>query len=120
MANNQNNKDSAKSLSYQQKAKQNAQNTNSYEAFQQESSAELTKPNQNYNTNTQQYNNQNNDQYQQNKNQYKQEAGSEFLGNNQAGGNRSGYIMPDINEESGIGMNADNINKTKKNNLKKK
>ena len=117
MANNQNNKDLAKS--YQHKAKQ-TQNTNSYEAFQQESAAELTKPNQNYNTNTQQYNNQNNNQYQKyNKNQYQQEAGSEFLGNNQADGNRSGYIIPDLNEESGIGMNADKTNKANKNNLKK-
>lgn len=126
MANNQNNKDLNKN--YQQKARQNAQNANTYQAFQQESAAELTKPNQNYNTNSKQYNNQynnqynkqNNDQYQQYNNQYQQEAGSEFLGNNQASNNRSGYIIPDINEESGIGMNADKSNKANKNNLKKK
>ncbi|MGI6145054.1 MAG: hypothetical protein GX092_04480 [Clostridia bacterium] len=117
MANNQNNKDFAKN--YQQKAKQNAKNINSYEAFQQESAAELTKPNQNYNTNTQQYKNQNNNQYQQYNKQYQQEAGSEFLGNKQAGANRSGYIMPDLNEESGIGMNADKAKKANKNNLDK-
>jgi len=119
MANNQNNKDFTKGYQ-QQKAKQNLQKVNSYEAFQQESAAELTKPNQNYNSTTKQYNDQNNSQFQQYTNQYQQEAGSEFLGNNQAGKDRSGYIIPDINEESGMGMNADNINKANKNNLKKK
>lgn len=107
MANNQNNKDFAKS--YQQKTKQNAQNINSYEGFQQEAAAELTKPSQNFNTNTQQYN----------KNQYKQEAGSEFLGNNQAGENSSGYIIPDLNEESGMGINANKTKRANKNNLNK-
>jgi len=65
-------------------------------------------------------NNQNNNQFSKNNSQYQQEAGNEFLNDNQANGDRSGFIMPDINEESGIGMNADYVKKANKNNLKKK
>ncbi|MDD4146442.1 MAG: hypothetical protein PHS83_05040 [Clostridia bacterium] len=84
MPDNRNNKEIGKT--YQQKIKENQQETNKYQKT----------------------------------NQYQQEAGKDFLGNNQADNDRSGYIIPDMDEEAGMEFNTDNIMKAGKKDPKKK
>lgn len=106
MPDNLNNKEIGKS--YQQKAKQNQQKANQY---QQEAAEELTKANQNLQQAT--------TKTQQKTNQYQQEIAQDFLDTKQTGKNRSGYIIPDMNEEAGMEYNTDKIMRAGKKDLKK-
>jgi len=107
MPDNRNNKEIGKT--YQQKIKENQQDANKY---QQETAEELNKANKNLQQAT--------TKAQQKTNQYQQEAGKDFLGNNQADNDRSGYIIPDMDEEAGMEFNTDNIMKAGKKDPKKK
>ncbi|MGI6587459.1 MAG: hypothetical protein ACOX2N_01475 [Peptococcia bacterium] len=94
---------------YQQKAKQNQQKANRY---QQEAAEELTKANQNLRQAT--------TKAQQKPNQYQQEMAQDFLNTKRTNKNRSGYIIPDMDEEAGMEFNTDKIKKTGQKDSKKK
>jgi hypothetical protein len=103
-------KNDKKGKNYRQKNKQNQQKDNRY---QEEIARELMEDKQNlWQTNT---------VTQQKPNQYQQEIAQDFLGNKQTGQKRSGYTIPDLNEEAGKEFDADKkIRLSKKNQAKKK
>jgi hypothetical protein len=95
-----NNKKTGKN--YQQKANR----------YQQEAAEELTKDKQNLRQAT--------TKTQQKTNQYQQEIAQDFLNTKQTNKNRSGYIIPDMDEEAGMEFNTDKIKKTGQKDSKKK